>query len=219
MSTHDEAPPLHPHVRLDELATGALSPEERRIAEAHVAECAECRAELESIRRLQAGLRRAYDAQPGPSLRARNEVHARIGAGEARGTPSARVVSIDERRRERTARWSLPRWAQVAAIALIVVQGGLLLRPFTQPAAPSDRVGTRAVAQPSPRLRVVFAPSATDAEIRALLASLDARIVDGPSPAGEYRIELRDAAPNDVAAKLRAARERRDVLQSVDLAP
>jgi hypothetical protein len=69
------------------------------------------------------------------------------------------------------------------------------------------------------RLQVVFNPTATEADIRGLLKSLGARIIDGPTPTGAYRLELTGGDPQSVAEKLRAARLRRDILQSLDVAP
>jgi len=197
-SLDDTTPPRDAHVSLDEYATGALPADEQRRAELHIAGCEECRAELETIRRMHERLRNAYEAEPGPSARVRREVMARI----------ARAASP-------SSRWSLPAWAQIAAIVLIVLQGGALIRTMSS-RAPASQVESRTVAQMT-RLRVVFAPTATEAQMRALLESIGARIVDGPDAAGAYRIEV-SGDPKRVADALGAARARGDVLQSIDVA-
>ena len=207
-----------PHVALDEYVTGVLSDDRRREVEAHLASCAECRAELESIRRLHAGLRAAFDAQTAPSARVKREVFTQVGgsgstarfdSGEPRIAPPARRFRVR----------SLPPWAQLAAVVLILVQAGLLIRPLTTPAAPPDQVVARGLTSAPMRLQVVFNPTATEADIRGLLGALGARIVDGPTPTGEYRLELTGGDPKRVADELRVARARHDVVQSIDVAP
>ncbi|HEY6597751.1 MAG TPA: hypothetical protein VIZ30_00455 [Pseudomonadales bacterium] len=113
----------------------------------------------------------------------------------------------------------MPLWAQLAAVVLILVQAGLLIRPLTTPAVPPDHVIARGLPSAPTRLQVVFNPTATEADIRGLLRSLSARIVDGPTPTGAYRLELTGGDPKSVADKLRAARARRDILQSLDVVP
>ena len=227
-----------PHVAIDEYVTGVLSPDEQRTVEMHIFECDECRAELEATRRLHARLQAALDTEPGPSERVRRDVFAQIAArppAASTGVPAPAATQVADATSApggrvgepgnvvRPSRWSrapsLPRWAQLAAVVLIVVQAALLIRPLTEPAVPPDQVEPRGVAQAPAHLRVVFNPAATDAQIRAVLQTLGARIVDGPSAAGAYRLELRGADPKAVAAAIAAARAQPEVLQSVDAAP
>jgi hypothetical protein len=238
-----------PHVALDEYVAGVLSPDEQRAVEEHIYECDECRAELDATRRLHVQVRSAFDAEPGPSDRVRREVFAQIAAtprSSASTVPaepprtaprdsSSRTVPRDPQPRTaapsggepsnvvRPRFWSrapsLPRWAQLAAMVLIVVQAALLIRPLTAPAVPPEQVTPRGLTQAPTQLRVVFNPNATDAQIRELLGALGARIVDGPSATGAYRVELQATDPTAVATALAAARARQDVLQSVDAAP
>jgi hypothetical protein len=50
---------------------------------------------------------------------------------------------------------------------------------------------------------VVFNPSLRETELRGILLDLHARIVDGPSPAGAYTLELAPGEQRAALAKLR----------------
>jgi hypothetical protein len=113
----------------------------------------------------------------------------------------------------------VPRWAPAAALLLIVIQGAALVHLLPGRTNSTATVATRSVATTAIRLRVAFNPLATAAQIRELLGVLGARIVDGPTPAGDYLIELATADPRQLAEKLNAARARHDVLLTLELAP
>lgn len=227
MSKPDENIP-HSHEQASSLAwyaAGTLSDRERREVEHHLETCAECRAELASIKILRRDLRDAYDAEPGPSSRVKNTVLERIKASA--GEP---VTQIDAfRRRELTPPrggaakrgWSrplrVPQWASAAALLLIVVQAGFLLRSNFDRAPGPGEVTTRGLPAQTTRLRAVFDPQASALQIRQVLNSLGGRIVDGPSGEGAYIIELAPGDPKTLAAKLKAARSSA-ALQSLDIA-
>ena len=85
------------------------------------------------------------------------------------------------------ARWLIA--AQLVALA------GLALYSARPAAAPLPRTGYRTLsaataAAPRGVLRVVFAPGTSEAELRALLLSVRAEIVGGPSAAGAYTLAL-----------------------------
>lgn len=172
------------------------------------------RAELASLRQLQRAVRQAFEAEPGPSPRAKVAVLQRIHAADS-GTRASWL--------EQFAAWLraplVPRWASAAALLLIVIQGAALVRMMPSRTNSSTAVTTRAVATNATRLRVVFNPLASAAQVRELLDSLGARIVDGPAPTGGYVIELTAADPRSLSKKLSVARARRDVLLTIDLAP
>ena len=210
-------------VALAGYATGALSEAERRSVADHLEGCRECRAELESVKKLHAGVRDAFDAEPEPSPRVKRAVLARVVGDPHAASPGVahlprRAISLG-----RLGPWlrapSVPRWMQVAAIALIVIQAGLLVRTIPNPGTAATDVTPRGLTRSATRLRVVFNPLATQAQTRELLGSMGARIVDGPRPNGEYLIELTAADPKMVSERLRKARAHADVLQAVDLAP
>jgi anti-sigma factor RsiW len=209
--TEPQHPPLAPHVALDEYATGVLSAHERGEVEKHLEGCAECRAELAAIEALRSDLRGAYDREPGPGPRVRRAVFEHIDA-DGRD----RVVPIGTKRRVP----SLPRWAQLAALVLIVVQGGLLVRPTTEPVVATGPVVARGLEAQPTRLLISFNPNATEAQMRGVLEALGAHIVDGPTRSGEYRIELPAGEdPKRMADRLAAARAQGDLVQSLVIAP
>jgi anti-sigma factor RsiW len=226
MSMPDENLP-HPHEQARSLAwyvAGTLSDRERREVEHHLATCAECRAELASIQVMRRDLRGAYDSEPGPSSHVKNTVLERIKAST--GEP---VTQIDAFRRRELAPspdkagrrgWSrplrVPQWASAAALLLIVVQAGFLLRSNFDRGPGAGVVTTRGLAPQATRMRAAFDPQASSLQIRQLLLSLGARIVDGPASDGTYVIELPAGDPKTLASKLKAARSS-TVLQSLDI--
>jgi len=207
--------------------TGALSDEARRDIERHLESCAECRAELAALVQLHRDLRSAYDAEPEPSRRVKDSVFDGIKAATA--AEAARVPAMPPRPSSTrpgvfgllnawTRSLLLPQWAPAAALVLIVVQAGILVRVTTERSAPVVEVTTRGMAATATRLKAVFNPQASALQIRELLASLGARIVDGPSADGAYVIELNPGDPKAVAGKLKTARANDSVLLSLDVA-
>jgi len=61
-------------------------------------------------------------------------------------------------------------------------------------------------------LQVTFAPQAAEEQIRALLASVDARIVDGPGALGVYTLSV---PPERADAAMRALQAAQGVVASV----
>jgi anti-sigma factor RsiW len=227
MSKPDEHLP-RPHEQASSLAwyvAGTLSEHERRDVEQHLETCAECRAELASIQVLRRDLRGAYDAEPGPSSRVKNIVLERIRASSAEPVTKIDALSRRElvapRDQGRKQGWSralrVPHWASAAALLLIVVQAGFLLRANFDKVPGAGEVTTRALPPQTTRLRAVFDPQASALQISQVLNSLQARIVDGPTREGAYVIELQPGDPKVLAAKLKVARSS-TVLQSLDIA-
>lgn len=225
MSTHDkfQAPTHTEATSLAWYVTGQLSESERHEFTRHLESCAECQAELQSMTELKAELRDAFDAQRGPSPRARTALLAQLEAAAPshvdRRVPPAKHRSLLEQLSVWLRAPLVPRWAPAAALVLILVQAGLLLRMTPNPGPPASEVATRGLATSATRLTIVFNPLASETQIRELLTALGARIVDGPTAAGRYTIEITAADPKTVSEKLRAARAHSDILQSLDIAP
>jgi anti-sigma-K factor RskA len=98
------------------LALQALSIEESDAAQAHVEQCAECRAEFAALQGDLALV--ALTAEPhSPPAGARDRFLARIAADAGTRAPAANVVSIDRRRAPRAVLW-IP-YAAVAALLLV----------------------------------------------------------------------------------------------------
>jgi len=167
------------------LANGTLEPEERAALERALEEDEPLRRELDFVARLRTGVKAASDA-PDP--------------GEL---PLRRALKRIEREEARTRRPS-PWWraAAIAAGIAVVVQSGVIVRQLYAPAPGGpELLGERTTATDGRVvLQVTFAAEAREAEIRTLLRSLRATIVDGPSAAGVYRVALDGVAPGDAAA-------------------
>ncbi|GAB3277782.1 zf-HC2 domain-containing protein [Sinomonas notoginsengisoli] len=116
----------HDQLRLDlgAYVLGALSPEETRAIEAHLATCGQCRAELASIETLPALL----DAVPG--YRAEAIAHDAAHSPGVATAPRELLARVSRRRRARTAVWA----GSLAAAAAAFFAAGIALGPAMRPA-------------------------------------------------------------------------------------
>jgi hypothetical protein len=108
-------------------------------------------------------------------------------------------------------RWIAAQWTQsrpvlrgavVAQFAVLAVLIGAVLAQsaphyYRTLGTPPGRVGA------GDQIVVVFTPSLRETELRGILLDLHARIVDGPSPAGTYILELPRRDQRAALAKLR----------------
>lgn len=194
-------------------ANGTLGGAEREAVEAHLAGCPECREELARCRTLAAEVR-ASAVAPSPHPAQLAGLLRRIDAAEAAGAGSTGGAGARQPRRRgaagvlartpRAVRWLL--LAQAAALlALLLAVAALARRPAAEFRTLSDPA---AAAAPVGQVRVVFAPEATEAELRALLLTVRGELAGGPSPLGAYVVSLPagpDAEPLPVVlAHLRA---------------
>jgi anti-sigma factor RsiW len=178
--------------------TGQLDPEDRLQVEAHLAECAECRAELVLERKLgtevarlpvEAGLdweafSRGLDPAPPPRA------------------PEGRVLPMIRRALARPGRtgWFLSaQVAFIAALAMVVVP---VLRPAP---APYHALGAApAPANGNGNAIVIFRPDTSEQALRETLNTNGARLVDGPTAADAYVLHLPAERRDAVIARLRA---------------
>jgi len=200
MSEHDRFERLLPW-----LVNGTLGDPERRQLEEHLASCLDCREALEECRRLAAGLARAEPPEPAPHPAQLARLVERIRSGEADretaedrsglgGRPSRHLW----RSTPRAARWLVG--AQAAALLLAL--GLLAERPGETDAARFRTLSTAEAPAARAQVRVVFAPEASEAEIRHLLLQARAEIVGGPSPLGAYALALGPASAGESAASV-----------------
>ena len=168
VSIHDSC-----HELLPWYVNDTLEPAECLRVEEHLELCESCRDELAALE----DLRRSVREEPVPL--ASNEfagVMARIDAAQSRPMPHRRWMP-----------WLLA--GQAAAIAALLLL--LLARPVATDTP--ERFHTLASPTVEPRgatLRIVFAETATEVEIRGLLQTVEAEIVGGPSSAGAYTLRL-----------------------------
>jgi anti-sigma factor RsiW len=188
MIRHDQARELLPW-----FANGTLVKDERTGVADHLRACGACRSEVESLDRVRRVVR-DQPADDGSDLGNLDEILARIdhdGSVHHRKTPLVRWLLI----------------AQAAAIVILVI---LLLVPDS-PRVAGDPQPFRTLSAeqetvpPGALLRIVFADTTTERQLREIVQSVEARIVDGPSPVGVYTIRITDTQDlASVVERLRA---------------
>jgi len=180
-----------PHAAVQRLLpwylTGRLETAEHDAVEAHLAQCPECRAELETERQwqlLQPGHGAQVDVDDGWA-----RMRARLG-GDVLARPP-----LPSRRRG----WAAPAWRAVARLpgrawsvpGALSVALALALVVTLRPAAPVGDFRTLATpAEASATAAVRFRPDATEAQIRQGLKDSGARLVDGPTATDAYVVRL-----------------------------
>lgn len=165
--------------------TGALTDKDAAQVEAHLAECAECRADVEIEKTLARQVRTLpCDVERGwATLKARIDEAAR---------PRARLLSR---------RVSLG-WAAAAQAASLAVVVPVMAFTLGQP-----RLAYRTLGAPpgaAGNLIVVFRPNTPEAALRATLARSQARIVDGPTSTDAYVLHVAAGRRAAALARLRA---------------
>lgn len=189
---------------------GTLSPEERRQVHNHLETCQTCRQELDEMKRLRESVKAGVNGLPGPPPDIFRSVMARI---REKPQPRPWAARADAWLRALFA----VQWAPTLAALLVIGQSAALLwlvghRPHGLDGGVGSSQGPvieRSVPAGSARLSVRFQDTATERDIRAVMQSVNARIVDGPSPDGLYVLEVPagDAAALErVLAALRAHR-------------
>ncbi len=203
------------HARVAELlpwyANETLDDAEASRVGRHLDRCEACRLDVERLR--EVGARWVEDRErawtPGDERLA--AVLARIDAAEAgrdraQRSPAARPGAF----RAWLAGLSTPtRWVIGVESLAVAGLGALLLQtpaPQGDGAFETRSAPAAATASATVRLQLVFAPEATEAEMRSLLLQADLALVDGPSPRGVYSAALgAEASLADALATLRAS--------------
>lgn len=199
------------------LANGTASSAERRHAEAHLAECAECRAELAREQRLAAGLARPSVPGPDPHHgleRLMQRLDQAAPAAPLRPWPGARAVGGSGG----GAQIRLSTAMLLGGLQLALVAAGVAwwLRAGAPGGTPNGTEGvyqtlTQAAgpAATAPALRVVFDAAHPVAAVQALLVNHGLVIVHGPTEAGVFTLAPATARPprnlDALAADLRAS--------------
>lgn len=182
-SPHDEVQRLLPW-----MANGTLEPDEVELVEAHLAECAECRADLAADKRL------AQDYASAPMD---------VESGWARIAPRLaedRAVVVEPapgfwRRRVPVAWAAATPLAVAAAMALVFLN----VTPATDVGSEYRALGS-ATGAGSANIVVLFDSNVPEKEFRAALDAVDARMIDGPTETGAYLVRV-DAARRELALK------------------
>ena len=181
------------------LANGTLAGAELERVQAHIATCAQCRADL-------ALLRTVHAAGPGPDLdfdpdRALARLMPQLDA-----PPVQARTGLLQRWRDRAAANDRT-WLRAAVafqFGAIAVLAALLARPSGQPDSPASyRVLGAAGANGMARVVVTFRPETPEAELRRIVRASGARIVGGPTVTDAWLVGA-DGRLDPVLARLRA---------------
>lgn len=192
-----DTPDCEAELLLPWYATGQLDGDEHARVAAHLAGCASCREALRVERRMAEAV--GDLAEPGEhgweGMRARlTEAPVPLPPQVA---PRPRVRS--RRFDARAMRWTIA--AQAAAIAALAFTAVL---PTRRDEAPYRVLSDApAAAAPAGNVLAMFRPEASEAALRALLRDAHARLVDGPTAANAYLLEVPGAERPAALARLR----------------
>jgi anti-sigma factor RsiW len=188
-SPHEQAQQLLPWY-----VNGTVEADEAAAVEAHLADCAECRADLAA----EQVLAREIAALPLDVEHAWSMLSDRI---DAAGPPRRLAEPVPFLRRKVAIGWALggPLAAAAAvAFAVAIVPGA------PSPVGQTYRaLGSAPTAAPGNAL-VMFRPDTRDGDLRAALTKVGARIVDGPTASGAYVVRIAPAGRAQALDGLRA---------------
>jgi anti-sigma factor RsiW len=175
-------------VLLPWFVNGTLEDDERALVEKHLGQCEHCRREFQWLQELHAACASASPAVP----RLRERLMAR-------------------RTTQRNA-WT--RAVIAAQLAAILILGAVVVSDETRSSYRTLGAADSA-ARASASLVVVFDPATTESDMRRLLRAAGARIVDGPTQANAY---LLDVAPESREQAIQALKADRRVVLVQSLA-
>ena len=171
-------------------ATGRLDPTERNRVAAHVADCPECRAELEAERALHDAVR-TLPVDADASWSAMRERVASLLP------PTPRTAFWKTLLRAPAMGWFLAGQFALAMLAMFV------LMP-SRPTATYHALGSPAI-RAHGNLVVIFRPEANEQAIHDAMVSAGARMVDGPTSAGAYVVAVPAQQRQAALASLQAS--------------
>ena len=176
-------------------ANETLEPAEQARVERHVRECVACSREVEELRRLQVLLR---SEETDRALAAsRQRTHALLGRKQASPPLAYRL----------TQQWrALPGWTRTALVlqSLLIVLPAAMLFNARSPAPLYHTLSERPGVSGADVVVVVFDADRPQREMRALLQSLAAHIIDGPNAAGAYSVQVPAGHQGEALSVLRA---------------
>jgi anti-sigma factor RsiW len=184
-SPHDEVQRLLPW-----LVNGTLAGDDIEIVETHLAECAECRADLETERQLA----QAFASMPVEVEGSWADIERRLDADRT-------VLTRPEGfwRRRIPVAWAVASpLAAAAAVALVFVN----VAPNASVPQQYRALGTPTAVQAA-NVVVVFEDATRVKDMRAALAVADARLVDGPTETGAYLLRVNSARREQALKSLR----------------
>ena len=170
-------------------------PAEQARVDRHVRECVACSREVDELRRLQA-LLRTEEAEPSLA-QSRQRTHALLDAGCF--APAASTIRAAVARAARMgARGARPADLLLVLPAVVLFTGRPAERALPCPERALDVTASGDV------VVVVFDADRPQREMRGLLQSLAAHIIDGPNAAGAYTLQLPSGQQAEALSVLRS---------------
>jgi hypothetical protein len=221
---------------------GKLQEEERRAVREHLAICPACQREFEELTWLRGAVQAAYRETPVPvasdvfeRVMARIDTESEVSPEETGSRQRPMPVRTDlQPAGPLTAflnglrgLFSL-QWVPVLATGLLVTQlAAIMWLLAMRDAGPQDgrmrggppgenRVMERSVPSPTSRIQVVFQPDTSVRDMGRILKEIHGRIVDGPSPAGGYAIDVPAAGSAEVSKLLQDLQSQTSVIRSAE---
>ncbi len=210
-------PPGDEHRDLQDLlpwyVNGQLDASEQAQIEGHLHDCALCQAELKVQRQLETEIKRLpINVEEGWSqMRRRLEAEARprrspwawlrppAFGGWRGGLGGLRAVG----RSRGGAGAAAPGWAMAGVLGLV---SAAVLLTYAQPQH-YHALSAAPTAAATGNVLVMFRPDTREKDMRAALQDSAARLVDGPTAAGAYVLQVPTAGRVDALARLRARAE------------
>jgi anti-sigma factor RsiW len=178
---------------------GTLEDDEREYVRVHLEECTQCRQEAVWLGELQAACRAAKSVRGAtdPLRNLRRQL-------ERRSTKRGLPTRLRHAWRDSNV-WT--RWGAAASLALIAVMLATpVLREAGEPALYRTLGASNTTVHPGGSLVVVFDPATTEAELRRVLREAGARLVDGPTRANAYILDVPVTQRQDALRTLRSER-------------
>ena len=171
---------------------GQLDPIDLANVEAHLADCADCCAELQSERRLKAEVSSLpLDVEMGwAKLRHRLDL-----------VPKQRLIEEVGLFGLRRVLWPRLGWFLAGQAALVMLVA-ILVSPLGNP-APYQALGTAGI-QRDGNVIVIFRPETSERALRHILNASHARLVDGPTASDAYLLHVPPSERAFLLARLRA---------------
>ncbi len=160
---------------------GTLESAEHARIEAQLTGCQECQSELEFERHLAVELSGLSDGAERGWSRVRRRLRL-----EGRRSDTSTPHDVMNPAPRTGGRWM--GWAIAAQFILLLLASAALILPLEQPA----RYQTLESAPPveTGNMVVIFRPDTTEAELRQMLNTSNARLVGGPTVAGAYMLQV-----------------------------
>jgi anti-sigma factor RsiW len=167
------------------VVNGSATEDQRRVVEAHVPDCADCRDELARQRELQAAMTSEQATTLTNADAGLKRLFQRIDDAEADAAVASASAPTPRQERRGSARWlvyGLTMAVVVEAIGISVLGMGLLYRAsdYQTLSMPAVAAGAQAT------IRIVPTPGLRADELQRLLQGLNLQVVSGPNAVGAY---------------------------------